>query len=208
MEKINFSMYFSDDEKMYYGSKYLIIILENIIGDSFENIKDEINNSSINLIEEEIVGFLDSNYSKDNLELKEQSIKIFTNIIKYTNNLKNKILLLLDVVEKISDKDTESIKELISDFDIDLDCNGNIKKEDIIRLVTFLITSINIFNREINIGNNLENFLDPNLSFQIKDLNFDDLDFYIPLSENQRNKLLKLELKYIRNNTDVVFNLW
>lgn len=70
MEKINLKTYFAGKEDRYYNPKYLIIILEELLGTSFDTIKEKVNNAQVIVTEEEIKEFLKSSFEKENPELK------------------------------------------------------------------------------------------------------------------------------------------
>ena len=63
---------------------------------------------------------------------------------KYISIVRKKILILLDIIEKIGNKNTSSIKDIILDLDIELDAKGNILKEDIDRLIKPTVVNIHI----------------------------------------------------------------
>ena len=126
---------------------------------------------------------------------------------KYLNIVRNKAKKILDIIEKIVNKDS-SIIELLVELDIKLDENGNISKEDIIRLIPPFIHNYNELFEKINTANNLETYLTfklskhslyrdgrsegelyPTSSIQVKDLYRDYLPGNISLSTNQKNQL-------------------
>lgn len=129
---------------------------------------------------------------------------------KYTSIVKNKIYLLLKIIERIGNKNTENIDNILLDLDIILDKDGNILKSDIIRLITPTIYNINDLNEKISKANNLstyltfkmskhslyregisENEIYPIPSIQTKDLYYDYIQGNVRLSEKQKEKLKK-----------------
>lgn len=135
---------------------------------------------------------------------------------KYSNIVRNKAKKILDIIEKIVNKDS-SIIELLIELDIQLDKNGNISKEDIIRLITPFIHNYNSLVEKINTANNLETYLTfklskhsvyrngcsegelyPSTSIQVKNLYYDYLPGNISLSTNQKNELREKERKSMK----------
>lgn len=135
---------------------------------------------------------------------------------KYSNIVRNKAKKILDIIEKIVNKDA-SIIELLVELDIQLDENGNISKEDIIRLIPPFIHNYNSLVEKINTANNLETYLTfklskhsvyrngcsegelyPSTSIQVKNLYYDYLPGNISLSTNQKNELREKERKSMK----------
>lgn len=144
----------------------------------------------------------------------------------YSDIVKNKALSLLDIIEKIGNKDTDTIKELISDLDIHLDENGNILKDDIIRLVIPTIYNITTLNERVTMANDLSTYLNiktsreylykvgwndeeiyPTKDLQVKDLDFDYLDGCVPLSPKQRDNLRQAQKRHLKRNARLLSNL-
>lgn len=133
---------------------------------------------------------------------------------KNSTIIKRKLNLLLNLIEKISIKDTTSIQNLLIDLDINLDSSGNISKDDIIRLIKPTIDNINNLDTIIKKANNLttyltitipstnliENNIYSSLSLQNKSPFQDHLKGNIPLSLNQKNELKKKQ----RKNTNII----
>lgn len=264
MKEVNIESYFEKLDGKYVDSKYIILILEDILGSKIANIKEEINSKQVIVTKEEITEYLEKVFEKENPELKrriENSKTIINkNIIewtkedleadaqrfsdflsagryryepdtleyfkKYTAILKNKILLLLNIIEKIGNKDYISIKDIISELDIQLDEYENITKEDIIRLLTPLIYNINKLNDKISKANNLETYLTfklskhfllrndltleeiyPTESLQIKDLYYDHLKGNVPLSKKQSAELEREQRKSMKKIVKVLLDL-
>jgi len=135
---------------------------------------------------------------------------------KYSNIVRNKAKKILDIIEKIVNKDA-SIIELLVELDIQLDENGNISKEDIIRLIPPFIHNYNSLVEKINTANNLETYLTfklskhsvyrngcsegelyPSTSIQVKNLYYDYLPGKISLSTNQKKELREKERKSMK----------
>jgi hypothetical protein len=73
-------------------------------------------------------------------ELEPSTLKYFKDHI---NTLEQKCINLLDIIEKISNNDTEAVQSILSDLDISLNENGNIKYVDTIRLINPVAYNIN-----------------------------------------------------------------
>lgn len=252
MKNLNFENYFSNEENKYYDSRIIITILEDMLGNSIEEIKKSINESKIVVTKEEIEDFLQKKFAEEEPEVKNRlenpktirsgniaewteqdrkdASRQFADRIhsakysfdpytleyfeKYTTIVRNKINLLLSIIEKIGNKDASSIEEVLSDLDIKLDDNGNILKNDIIRLITPTVYNIKTFKSKISEANNLDTYLTfkiskdyiyrngltegefyPSKSIQIKSIYYDNLEGNIRLSENQRKELKEVDRK-------------
>ena len=89
-------------------------------------------------------------------EFEPYTLKYFNRYIKI---VKNKLLTLLDIIEKIKNKDTSSIQDLMIELDIVLDESGNISKEDIIRLLEPIIYNFSDLNKKVEEANELSTYL-------------------------------------------------
>ncbi len=146
--------------------------------------------------------------------------------ITHSNIVRNKILLLLSVIEKIGNKDTKSIQDLLTDLDIQLDANGNILEEDIIRLIAPTIYNIGKLNEKVAKANDLSTYLTfkmskddlykdgwlegeiyPSTSLQMKDLYYCHMKDYVPLSSSQRVKLREEQCRNINIMLKRLINL-
>lgn len=143
---------------------------------------------------------------------------------KYTTIVRNKINLLLDIINKIIIKDTTSIQETLTDLDIMLDQNGDILRDDIIRLIIPIIYNMNELDAKVSQGNNLETYLNykmsesalardgisenelyPTKKIQIKSLT-DGHTGNIPLSKHQKNKLKKRLKKSMKKTAEMLLS--
>ena len=175
----------------YYGPKYLINTLESLYYKDFNSIKDEINTYKILLTKEEIQEYLIKNKKKFDEE-------IFKYFIEYTNILKKKILLLLDIVEKIANEDTTEIKNILNELDIKITSKGRISSVDIKRLINPLTYNISKLKKLVSISNNIDtylilyksknNIISGNINLQVKDITENE-NGYVPLTKNQIAKL-------------------
>lgn len=246
MTNLNFETYFESTNNQYYDSKYIITILENILGNKLDDIRNEINNTRVIVFNEQIIEYLERKFEEENPELKKRiekpKVKRNKNIVewteedieassqefidnisasrycfepytleyfkRYSNIVRNKALLLLTIIEKIGNKDSMSIQDLILELDIQLDETGNISRNDIIRLITPTVYNISELNEKVIKANDLTTYLTfkiskhslrrdglseseiyPNQSLQIKDLYYDYIKGNVPLSNNQRTDL-------------------
>ncbi len=215
MSNLNFQKYF-DEDNYYYDSKYIITILETMLGINFEEIKRTVNDSKVLLTEEQIEAFLKQRLVEEDPELKqrieerklkqekiakerrkkseqgaeeklsfnfkpltdeeikEQGQAIADSIaigryqfepytLKYFNKyigiVRSKLLTLLDIIEKIGNKNVTSVQDFMTELDIVLDENGNIPKEDIIRLLTPTIYNFLNLNKKVEEANELSTYL-------------------------------------------------
>lgn len=136
---------------------------------------------------------------------------------KYTSILKSKTAKILNIIEKIANKEYSMITELLIGLDIRLDENKRITKEDIIRLIKPFVYNYEELNAKINSANDLSTYLTfklskdtlykkgyalgeiyPRASIQVKDLYYDNLPGSIPLSDRQRKTLQQDRQKSIR----------
>lgn len=136
---------------------------------------------------------------------------------KYSSIVRNKAKKILAIIEKIANKDYSTIANLMIELDIQLDENGNISKEDVIRLILPFVHNYNELIEKVNSANNLETYLTFKLSkhslyrdgwsegeiyptsfIQVKDLYRDYLPGNIPLSNSQKEQLQERQSKNIK----------
>lgn len=127
---------------------------------------------------------------------------------KYVTILKNKLFILLNIIEKIGNKESLVIKDILDDIDIQIDSNGSISREDIIRLIVPTVYNINELIEKVEQANDLSTYLTfkmskhrllkndlsedeiyPSESIQIKSLYYNHIKGNVPLSNNQKDKL-------------------
>ena len=265
MTNLNFESYFEDENNRYYDSKYIIIILEEILGKTLDNIKNDINSSQVMVTKEQITEFLEKKFEEEDPELKrriekpkqkrssslikltELDIKAASQEFvdglsatryyfspytleyfnKYSTIVRNKAISLLNIIEKIGQGESNSIQDLITNLDIKLDANGNILKEDIIRLITPTVYNIDELNEKVTTANNLSTYLTfkmsidslyrnglsegevyPTESIQIKSLGYDHIQGNIPLSNNQREELKEEQRKSMQQGAKLLLSLF
>lgn len=133
---------------------------------------------------------------------------------RYTAIIRNKINVLLNLIEKIGNKDIKTIQEWLTELDIVLDENGNVLKSDIVRLITPTVYNINDLDEKLSKANDLSTYLTfkmskhslykdgfsegevyPSQSIQIKSTYYDYIQGNVRLSERQRNELEEEESK-------------
>lgn len=133
---------------------------------------------------------------------------------RYTDIVRNKAIIILNIIEKIANKDCDSIVDLMMKIDIQLNENGDITKEDIVRLISPFVYNFNMLNEKVNSANNLSTYLDfkiskhsvykngwsegelyPTTTIQVNSLYYDRLPGNIALSDNQRKILQEEESK-------------
>lgn len=151
------------------------------------------------------------------------SLKYFN---KYTTIVRNKINMLLNIIEQIGVKNIQSIQNILIDLDIALDESGNISKNDIIRLIIPTVYNINELNAKLEKANDLSTYLSfkeskhslmrdgiseseiyPSQSLQIKDLWYDHIQGYVRLSENQRKELEEQQRRSSKKFAKMLLNL-
>ena len=133
---------------------------------------------------------------------------------RYTDIVRNKAIIILNIIEKIANKDCDSIVDLMMKIYIQLNENGDITKEDIVRLISPFVYNFNMLNEKVNSANNLSTYLDfkiskhsvykngwsegelyPTTTIQVNSLYYDRLPGNIALSDNQRKNLQEEESK-------------
>ena len=127
---------------------------------------------------------------------------------------------------EIGNKDFNSIQDLLLDLDIVLDENGNILKEDIIRLITPTIYNIRELNNTVANANLLSTYLTfklsknslyrdgwseeeiyPTSSLQSKNLYYSDREGNVDLSDNQRAELKREQRRSMKKNAKILLDL-
>lgn len=78
---------------------------------------------------------------------------------RYTTIVRNKTLKLLNIIERIGTRQSITIQDLLVEFDIQLDENGNITREDIIRLIKPTIQNVGELDEKITKANDLSTYL-------------------------------------------------
>lgn len=145
---------------------------------------------------------------------------------RYANILRNKALLLVNIIEKIGYKNSLSIQDLLNELDIQLDQYGNILKEDIIRLITPTIYNIRELNNTVANANLLSTYLTfklsknslyrdgwseeeiyPTSSLQSKNLYYSHREGNVDLSDNQRAELKREQRRSMKKNAKILLDL-
>ncbi len=264
MENLDFEPYFESTDTQYYNPKYIITILENILGSKLDDIKNGINSTQVTVSKEQITEYLEKTFEREDPELKKRiespKPKRKKNIVewtdedikassqefadslsagryyfepytleyfkRYSNIVRNKALLLISIIEKIGNRDCMSIQDLMSELDVQLDENGNVLREDIIRLITPTVYNISELNEKVTKANDLSTYLTfkmskhslyrdgwdeseiyPSESLQIKNLYYDSLKGNVPLSNNQKIEIEKQERKNRKKLAKILLDL-
>lgn len=127
---------------------------------------------------------------------------------RYTTIVRNKALQLLNIVEQIGTRQSIAIQGLLTELDIQLDENGNIMKEDIIRLISPTIQNITELNEKVSKANDLSTYLTfklskhslyrdgwsegeiyPTKSIFVRSIDCGDRDGNVPISGRQKQEL-------------------
>lgn len=264
MEKLDFKKYFNNEENKYYEPKVIIAILEDILGKSIVEIKNDVNENKVNVTSDQIKQYLENTFSENDPDLKKRvespnpkrsrELNVLTEqeiseaaqnfadglrasiyyfepytleyFNRYTNVLRRKVVLLLEIIEKIGNREAAAIQDVLADLDVVLDENGKVLGNDIIRLITPTVYNIRDFNEKISEANTLstyltfkiskdsllrkgilENEIYPFPSLQVKDLDYDYLPGNVKLSKSQRDKLEEEFSRSIDKLTRVLIHL-
>lgn len=146
----------------------------------------------------------------DQLEAKKYYFEPYTlkYFNKYSNIVRNKALKILNIIEGLVNQECYFNPDLLEKLDIKLDENGNIKREDIIRLVKPFVYNYNALVEKVSEANNLDTYLTfkqslhsvyrsgfsedelyPTTSIQVNNCLIGDLPGNIPLSDYQKQIL-------------------
>lgn len=132
--------------------------------------------------------------------------------IKYTDILRNKIAILLNLIEHICTKRTSAINNILNDLDITINEVGCVLKSDIVRVLSTFLYNIEEFNMQIDRANDMSTYLVfkisryshqskgvaeteiyPCASLQLKNLHNDEIKGNIPLTNKQKNIIINDE---------------
>ena len=72
MTNLDFEQYFKDVDTKYYEPKYIITILENVLGNKLAAVRNEINNTQIIVSKRQIIEYLEKKFAEENPELKKR----------------------------------------------------------------------------------------------------------------------------------------
>lgn len=136
---------------------------------------------------------------------------------RYINIVRIKAKKILSIIEKIVNRNYSDIVDLMVDLDIQLDENGNILRDDIVRLISPFIHNFNELNEKVKNANDLSTYLTfkqtkhslyrsgcsedelyPTTSIQVKNLYYDYLPGNILLSANQKEELREKERRSMK----------
>ena len=186
-----------------YGNKNILEWTKNEIEDKTESFVDELRASKYSFDSytlEYFIKYIDI--------LKEKSLRLFYLVDKIKEHKIDG--WHFDCEQQV---EWDEIEEQLIDYDIKINEDGNIYYQDLIRLLTPLIQNVLDLKDMMEKANNLETYLYssvskhllyrdgfteseiyPKRSLQVKDILFDNIRGYIPLSEEQREKLRKENL--------------
>lgn len=135
---------------------------------------------------------------------------------RYIDIVKNKINTLLDIVSGLANNDLESIQGFIDELDIQIEENGQMSREEIIRLLKPILANIKMLDKKADEANNLSTYLTfkesksalardgiseselyPETALQIQNELADWREDYVKLSDKQK-KTLELKQSKIR----------
>ncbi len=224
MKSSNFDKYFNPTNNNKYNSKILINILEDIYKKDIKTIEYEIKNQNINVDSVAISKYLNTVFEQETSNNKAQNVRNERYIYKpytleyfkkYISIVKAKTIILLSIIEKINNKQFKQLNNLLNNFDIQIDEDGNMSREDIIRLIVPTINNINDLYDQVNKANDLNSYLlfklskelfinngisleelYPTVELQIQNSDNNHIVGNIPLSKKQFEKIKK----YNQNN--------
>ncbi|MCI9435379.1 MAG: hypothetical protein HFI86_08970 [Bacilli bacterium] len=195
-----------------------------------DNCKKVVSNGEI-LFGEEQIEYLknsseefDDSISASKYAFTPYSLEYFK---QYTSILKSKLFLLLNIIESISNNKSNLVSEQLSNLDINLDSNGDILKEDIIRLILPTIYNLTELEAIVSEGNKAETYLEfklsklnlykrgisvgglyPSLSIQVKNIDGNHSLGNVPLSKNQKNELNNSLSKSMKKTAKLIVDLF
>ncbi len=130
---------------------------------------------------------------------------------KYIKIMKNKVLLLLTIIESLTDKCDEELDKILNDIDVEINEKGEVSKEDLERLLLTTVYNIDALNDKLTEANDLSSYFYssrfhrglrfsgnsseyyPSEELQLSEEEYDFVPKYeyLPLSENQKIKAQK-----------------
>ena len=108
---------------------------------------------------------------------------------KYVEILKNKAILLLDIIDGISTHNYENISDNLIDLDIQLDKNGNILHDDIKRLINPTISNIKELREYVLKANTLTTYLTFKMTKESLEHNWVDENYIYPTVNLQEKSI-------------------
>ena len=184
MDELNFEHYFENKDIKYYDSKYIITVLENILGGCLDDIKNKIKNTQIVVNEEQIREYLEKKFEEEDLELKKR--------VEKPKTRESKELTKEDIIRLI----TPTI------YNISYLGETVTKANDLSTYLTFKMSKHSLLKNDLS-----ERDIYPTKSLQIKDLYYDYIKGNVPLSDNQRTKLKEEQNKIMKNFLKIIIDL-
>ena len=169
---------------------------------NISDLKKYVGEQKINITPKEIKTYLDQRFKEENKKTKQRmetnkfncvdhdTIKEYFN--RYASIVKNKATILLNIIEKIGNKDTISITDELSNLDINLNEDGNILKSDMIRLIEPAIYNIEELKQKVEKANDVEAYLVFKISL--------DFAYRAGLSEDELYPYEVIQIKSIMND--------
>lgn len=184
----NIEKYADSTKNKFVKPMILIKVIEDTLGMNYKDIKDKVDNSCINIDQEDVMDFLNGDYIKEKIKTQNKINKYFkdksylkitdeqlnkvvaTDIPvpkyrlevysyiyyeKYIAILKYKISKLLNIIGYLQIQKSNIIKEQLEELDICVNQLGNIRYDDVIRLVLPTIENFNELNRVVKKANNI-----------------------------------------------------
>lgn len=146
-----------------------------------DSITEKVKNSKVIVTKEEIEDYLAKKFQEERPELKSlgesgedaETVAIFEDELtryeffpftltwyqEFIRIAREKSLLLLGIIDSIVSYNAPSISDILTSLDIVLDQNGNITKNDIIRLLMATIQNITMLEQRLIEANDFENYL-------------------------------------------------
>ena len=147
----------------------------------------------------------------------ESKYQFKPDVLDYYNNciliMKYKCLILLDILFKLVNNNTDSIQQELDYLDIKLNEKGKILYEDVLRLINSTVYNLKDLFKKVEIANNPSSYFYyptmeyPSSLLQMKSINHidDNIDGFIPLTEKQKEEI-KQENKEDENKKIILNN--
>lgn len=191
------------------------------------DVKKRIDNRNINNVSYKFIK-KSSNDIQDDLISQKYTLEpyMLKYYKKYVDIVKRKSLLLLSMVENIGKNNLTLLKPLLNDLDIQV-IDGKILKEDIVRIIEPMEYNYYLLAQKVKRANNLNTYLSekisketlfkagisedeiyPTLEIQVRNLDYDDLNGNIRLSERQEEVLRNEQVKRIKKNAKMIIDMF
>lgn len=214
MKQLNLTENRKDQELKYIDPKAIITALERITGKNLEDLKTSVNEIGVTITLQEVNSYLDRVFNEQQMypeseimgvikgERYAQAPDILEYLKRYINIVKTKSQTLLELIGKLSIKDLDSVKEYIDELDLSFDEEKNILSSDVERLIAPTIYNLTDLHNKVDESNAMGTYLTtrmpygssyeclyPSSSLQVKSLDNEEYGGYVPLTENQKQKI-------------------